>query len=130
ITVNAAGTYHWIASYKSGDANNSDSATKCGDTGENPVVKALGPTLTTNAGGPFRIGEGGTVNLTDTATLSGGTSNATGTISFKLYGPDPTPGSDPSDDCAAGNLVGSASAEVDGADDADYDSSPAISVNE
>ena len=36
--------------------------------------------LTTNAGGPATLKADGTVDLTDTATLSGGTSNATGTI--------------------------------------------------
>src|SRR5204862_5975938 len=86
--------------------------------------------LTTDAGGPFAIGANGTVSLTDKATLSGGTSTATGTITFKLYGPDPTPGSDPSDDCVAGSLVGTATASVNnGANGKDYTSSPALSVS-
>src|SRR5205823_6503052 len=128
LSVSAAGTYHWTASY-AGDTNNSSSASACGALNENPVVNPRPTTLTTNAGGPFTIGADGTVSLTDTATLSGGTSNATGTISFKLYGPDPTPGSDPSDDCVAGSLVGSASASVSGANGKDYISSPALSVS-
>src|SRR5207247_835512 len=53
--------------------------------GENPVVNPKGTTLTTDAGGPYAIGDDGTVNLSDTATLSGGTSNATGTITFQLF---------------------------------------------
>src|SRR5204862_474106 len=80
ITVSAAGTYHWVASYHSGDANNSDSATACLDSGENPVVNPRPTTLTTNAGGPYDLGVNGTVALSDIAHLSGGTSNATGTI--------------------------------------------------
>ncbi|TMM32604.1 MAG: DUF11 domain-containing protein [Actinobacteria bacterium] len=71
------------------------------------------------------------MDLTDTATLSGGTSDATGTITFTLYGPDPTPASNSEDDCAPANLVDTASADVNkGADGASYDSSPAITVNE
>src|SRR5439155_1441700 len=42
-------------------------------------------TLTTNAGGPYDLGVNGTVALSDIAHLSGGTSNATGTITFKLF---------------------------------------------
>src|SRR5207248_3076617 len=38
--------------------------------------------LNTDAGGPYTIGVDGTVSLTDTATLSGGTTDATGTIDF------------------------------------------------
>ena len=130
ISVSAAGTYHWTASYTSGDANNSDSSSACGANKENPVVNPLGTSLTTDAGGPFRIGEDGKVGLTDTATLKGGTTNATGTISFTLYGPDPTPNSNSEDDCTETNLVGHASATVDGANNKPYTSSPAISVSE
>jgi uncharacterized repeat protein (TIGR01451 family) len=44
--------------------------------------------LNTNAGGPYTIGVDGTVALSDVATLTGGTANATGTITFKLYSDD------------------------------------------
>ena len=74
--------------------------------------------LNTNAGGPFTLGVGGTVNLTDTATLSGGTGSATGTITFTLY-----------DDAGCTHSVGTASATVNGADGKQYTSSPAISVS-
>jgi uncharacterized repeat protein (TIGR01451 family) len=74
--------------------------------------------LNTNAGGPFALGVGGTVSLTDTATLSGGASNATGTIAFTLY-----------DDAGCTHSVGTASATVSGADGKQYTSSPAISVS-
>src|SRR5205085_502260 len=108
---------------------NSSSASACGADKENPVVNTRTPTLTTDAGGPFTIGANGTVSLTDTATLSGGTSNAGGTITFTLYGPDPTPGSDSTDDCTLANKVGTATATVSGADGKDYTSSPALSVS-
>jgi uncharacterized repeat protein (TIGR01451 family) len=80
IVVSAAGTYHWIASYN-GDANNVATTSACGAPNENPVVNPRPTSLTTDAGGPYRVGAG----LTDTATLSGGTSDATGTITFMLF---------------------------------------------
>jgi uncharacterized repeat protein (TIGR01451 family) len=74
--------------------------------------------LNTNAGGPFRLGVNGSVSLTDTATLSGGTSNAGGTITFTLY-----------DDSGCTHSVGTATAAVNGADGDQYTSSPAIIVS-
>src|SRR5207248_2210846 len=61
--------------------------------------------LNTDAGGPYTIGVDGTVALSDLATLSGGTSDATGTISFTLY-----------DDAGCTHSVGTASATVASAD--------------
>jgi uncharacterized repeat protein (TIGR01451 family) len=127
VHVNAAGTYHWVANYL-GDANNSATSNGCNEANENVVVNPRDTSLTTDAGGPFRI-EGGTASLTDKATLSGGTSGASGTITFKLYGPDSTPDSTEGD-CSPENLVGSASASVDGANGVDYTSAPAITVTE
>jgi uncharacterized repeat protein (TIGR01451 family) len=37
ITVNAPGTYYWVASY-GGDENNTGSSSTCGDTNETPLV--------------------------------------------------------------------------------------------
>jgi hypothetical protein len=81
LTVSLAGTYQWVASY-SGDANNNPASTKCGD--EPVVVSPASPGILT-ATNP----SSGTVPvlLKDTATLSGGV-NPTGTITFKLYGPN------------------------------------------
>src|SRR2546423_997226 len=83
IHVNAAGTYHWIANY-GGDANNSATANVCNGANENVVVNPAGPSLSTNAGADKVLGAAGT-DLTDSATLSGATNNATGTITFHLY---------------------------------------------
>jgi uncharacterized repeat protein (TIGR01451 family) len=84
FTPTQAGTYQWIATY-SGDANNFPAQTICSDPAETVVVVPglITPTLTTTAspGGPP-----GTV-LTDTATLGGGVL-PTGTITFRLHGPD------------------------------------------
>jgi hypothetical protein len=88
FTPTVPGTYRWIAQY-SGDVNNAAVSGECNDEGESVVVRAT-PTLTTQAspGGP-----GGTM-IVDTATLTGGT-NPTGTITFRLYGPDNATCTDP-----------------------------------
>ena len=117
ITVSAAGTYHWIASYN-GDANNAGTTTDCGAPNENPVVNPRPTSLTTNAGGPYVLGADGTVALSDVAHLSGGTSSAGGTITFMLFS-----------DSACLNQVGSdVSTTVSGADGKDY-ASPPITVH-
>ncbi len=82
FTPTAAGTYRWTADY-SGDASNAASSSACNAANESVTVAKHTTTLTTNASGDVTIG--GQVH--DTATLSGGVS-PTGTITFKLYGPD------------------------------------------
>jgi hypothetical protein len=81
--ANQAGTYRFIATY-SGDANNAGSTSSCNDAAEAVVVTPLSPQLTTNAdsGGPV-----GT-SVHDVAHLSGATSAAGGSITFRLYGPN------------------------------------------
>ncbi len=88
-TPSQAGNYSWTASY-SGDTNNNPVAqTSCTDPDEQVTITKAGkttPSLTTHAspGGPV-----GT-SITDKATLAGGAA-PTGTITFRLYGPnDPT----------------------------------------
>src|SRR5437868_11186837 len=130
IHVSLAGTYRWVANY-GGDANNSATPNGCNGTNENVVVGPRSPALSTDAGGPFRLSadEIPSVDLTDQATLSGGTNDATGTISFTLFGPDSTPNSTEGD-CTEANQVGTASADVTkGANDATYTSS-AVTVTE
>jgi uncharacterized repeat protein (TIGR01451 family) len=119
IVVSAAGTYHWIASYVSDDTTkNKSTISTCGAPNENPLVNPRPTELTTDAGGPFVLGADGTVALSDTATLSGGTSDAGGTITFMLFS-----------DAACSSQVGSdVTVGVDGADDQDYPS-PSITVN-
>jgi hypothetical protein len=80
----ATGTYRWVASYSGDDNNDLAGPTTCGDPAETvDVVLSAQPTLTTTASGA--VDQGGPVS--DTAHLSGGT-NPTGTITFRLYGPD------------------------------------------
>ena len=84
FTPLTAGAYHWIASY-GGDAKNEASTGVCLATGENDTVNKVTPSISTQASDPNGIIVGGAI--TDTATVSGGHS-PTGTVTFRLYGPD------------------------------------------
>jgi IPTL-CTERM motif len=77
-----AGTYRWIANY-SGDANNTATANACNGTSESVVVNQVAPTVVTTASAGVPLG----AVISDSATLSGG-ANPTGTILFRLYGPN------------------------------------------
>jgi hypothetical protein len=74
VTFNQAGTFYWQAVY-SGDPNNNGASSLC--TSEILVVNPNPTSLTTAQ----------RVIPNDRATLSGATSNAGGTISFKLFAP-------------------------------------------
>src|SRR5439155_16684837 len=78
-----AGTYRWVANY-GGDANNSATTNGCNGTNENVVVSPRSPALSTDAGADVELGATGN-NLSDSATLSGATSDASGTITYHLY---------------------------------------------
>src|SRR5207248_3029526 len=116
---NSAGTFYFVSTY-SGDNNNTGPVSS--GCASEPLTGSLSNTsLTTDAGGTHRIGEGGTVDLSDTATLSGATSDATGTITFHLYiGADCSPENE-----VTGSPV--TNTTVSGNDD--YDS-PAITVDQ
>jgi uncharacterized repeat protein (TIGR01451 family) len=116
VHVPALGDYHWRVSYD-GDANNlSIPLTACGQVADHElsrVVKASS-TLTTNAGSSKSLANG-PVALSDSATLSGGTSDATGTITFTLYADDGSGG--------CGTQLGTNQKTVAGADGKMYNSS-------
>src|SRR6185436_3115373 len=80
-TFNTAGTYYWRAFY-SGDGNNNAASSTCQD--ETLVVGKASPTVTTDAGDDITLGVNGS-DLSDSATLSGATSDASGKITFHLY---------------------------------------------
>ena len=81
LSPSTAGIYSWKATYK-GDNNNLQVIGECGGENETSTISKFSPTLTTAATGADL---GGTIH--DGATLSGG-SNPSGTMTFKLYGPD------------------------------------------
>ena len=81
FTPTKAGTYHWIVRY-SGDDRNHGAGDACDDSAEHAVITMARPVVTTLAspgvvGGPVR----------DIAFLTHG-SAPTGTLTFRLYGPD------------------------------------------
>src|SRR6202049_4194299 len=82
FTPTTAGTYRWIANY-SGDANNTATANACNAANENVIVSQNVTTLTTQASANVTVGAA----ISDSSTLSGG-ANPTGTILFRLYGPN------------------------------------------
>ena len=83
FTPTATGTYFWQATY-SGDAHNSQASSSCSSE-ELTVTKAT-PAISTTASATVAL----TGSVHDTATLSGASSNASGTITFNLYGPSST----------------------------------------
>ena len=106
FTPTAAGTYRWRVEY-SGDQNNQAAGpTGCGEPAETVVVAKAAPSLSSTASGtvqlpPARPGGGRAhrratrpvrtaeppTQIYDTANLDGGMS-PTGTVRFKLYGPN------------------------------------------
>jgi uncharacterized repeat protein (TIGR01451 family) len=114
VHITTAGVTYWRAVFTgTGISASSDS----GCTSE--IVTANQATsLTTDAGGPYRLGDDGTVALSDVAHLSGGASNAGGTITFMLF----------SDNACSTQVGSDVTTAVDGADDQDY-TSPSITVS-
>ena len=78
----AVGTYHWVVSYSGDNHNRPAGPTACGEVGENVIISPANPAITTTASAGVTLGG----SAYDTAQLSGG-ANPTGTITFRLYGP-------------------------------------------
>lgn len=83
LTTTAAGSYIWGFNY-TGDTSNA-AVSACGGANESFTVNKATPALGTSATASVAVG--GTVS--DTATLTNGY-NATGTITYTLYGPSVT----------------------------------------
>src|SRR6266540_1480108 len=82
ITFNSAGDFFWQAVY-SGDANNDGATSPC--TSEHLVVNKASPSITTTLS-DTSVTVGGTVH--DSATLTGATANAGGTVTYTVYSND------------------------------------------
>ncbi|HVC39246.1 MAG TPA: hypothetical protein VNH20_04630 [Candidatus Dormibacteraeota bacterium] len=80
-TFPSAGTWYFQATYSGDSSNAGPVSSPCGS--EAIVVNADSPTIATQTvpGGPVAIG----TSVYDTATLTGATANAGGTISYALY---------------------------------------------
>ena len=79
----APGTYRWIASY-GGDVNNQPASGACNDAGGSVAVVKAAPTLAATASQSVAVGG----SLTDAVRLAGEYNPTSGSVSFRLYGPD------------------------------------------
>jgi hypothetical protein len=113
FTPTAEGAYPWYATY-SGDAGNTAAASTCSSLFEMPVtgVSPAYPSLALSAPSPVIVGTAISASSI-TATLSSAF-KATGTITFKVAGPQGGPPQDASA-CASGPTVGTASVSGNGA---------------
>ena len=88
-TPTTIGDYWWYASY-GGDANNNTATSTCGGTMSETVVSKAVPTLTTTGPATGTIGTAiTTANISSVLAASSG-ANATGTITFTVFGPQAT----------------------------------------
>ena len=108
FTPTVRGTYRWVAEY-SGDPLNKGATSVCDEEGSAVAVGKILPALSTEASPPIALGE----TIVDAARLTGG-SSPTGTITFRVYGPDDT-------SCSAPTVLGPPSS-VSG--DGRYESPP------
>ncbi len=104
-TPATAGTYWWYASY-SGDASNTASASSCGTGMTSTSVTNATSATSLSAAAPATGTTGTAIPASQlSATLSGATSTAGGTITFKVFGPQATA---PTSCTTGGSNVGSA----------------------
>lgn len=109
FTPSQTGDYWWYASY-GGDSSNNSADSGCGTQMAETVVGNASPSLGWMSA-PATGKAGTTIDANSvSAALSGG-SSATGTITFKVFGPQ---GSAPTDCSAGGTAVGTATVSGDG----------------
>lgn len=77
-----AGTYRWIATY-SGDSNLGSVSTSCGAAGTVSTIGRMLPSLAVGSAAGGTVGDAASIE----ATLAAGY-NPTGSITFRLFGPD------------------------------------------
>jgi hypothetical protein len=107
FTPSSAGDYWWYASYD-GDSNNKPATSTCGGAMAETAVGPASPSVSVSAPG---AGTAGSVISASSisGSLSGGASPS-GTITFKVFGPQATAPTD----CAGGTPVGTASVSGNG----------------
>ena len=86
VHVSEAGVYTWVASY-SGDDNNLAASHDCGLESETVTVRPRQPVIETQVSSTEVALSNGSASFSDSATISGGTSDIAGSISFRLFGP-------------------------------------------
>ena len=83
FTPTKAGTYRWIVRYSGDDRNFGAGPTLCDESAEHVVINRSRPAVTTVASPGLAVGQ----PISDSALLSGG-SDPSGTITFRLFGPN------------------------------------------
>jgi len=104
----AAGDYWWYADY-GGDAHNNPAASACGASMAETVITAATPAVSVSAPSTATAGVA-TASASIDGVLAGGAS-PTGTISFQVFGPQPSP---PLACTSGGATVGTASVSGNG----------------
>ncbi|HET7689109.1 MAG TPA: hypothetical protein VFK41_01915, partial [Nocardioidaceae bacterium] len=93
-TPTIVGTYRWIASFTPTDPTKFDAVSgSCNDANESSVVIKQTPTISTNASAEGTEADPAVVigsSISDTATVRNLTSDATGTVRFRVWGPNNT----------------------------------------
>ena len=124
ITVSKAGYYAWVAHYSDDTNGNHSFDSPCDDTHETSIVVPAVPGIVTVVPQTDVTLSDSPTNLTDTATLSGASANATGSISFTLYGPFAI---DPGNaDCTQDKVVGTVGIDGTFAGNGTYASLPVL----
>ena len=108
FTPSAAGDYWWFATY-GGDAGNNPAASACGASMAETVVAAANTSLSASA--PLSGAAGSAIAGSSISSVLSGGSAPTGTITFTVFGPQPTP---PSDCTTGGTTVGIATVSGNG----------------
>jgi hypothetical protein len=109
FTPPSSGDYWWYASY-GGDAGDEPSTSTCGaGMAETTVASKAIPTL--SASGPLSGTAGSPISASSISAILAEGSSPTGTITFKVFGPQPSP---PSSCTSGGATVGTASVNGDG----------------
>ena len=110
FTPTSAGDYWWYASY-GGDTNNNTATSTCGGTMSETVVGRASPTLTASGPGTGTIGTA--ITASNVSSVFGASSgpNATGTITFTVFGPQATA---PTTCTTGGTTVGTATVNGNG----------------
>ena len=85
FVTSVAGTYHWTARYNGDTGNNPTATTSCSDPAGAVYVDKRRPIL---SGDASEVSGAGTINDTATLSSASGPAGPTGTMTFRLYGPN------------------------------------------
>jgi hypothetical protein len=108
FTPTAAGDYWWYASYD-GNADNNPASSACGASMAETIVASTSPNLSLSA--PASGTAGSAISASAVSASIGGGSAATGTITFKVFGPQ---SSAPTSCTQNGTTAGTATVSGDG----------------